>query len=967
MRRIAFLCIGLLLCCGIVIAGETNLCSTKVKEGLKGQVGKAGTFITFSFENDQSPTNGQQATWNTGDIVTWEAAGGGGGGDVTKVGTPVDNQVGVWTGDGTLEGDAGFTWNGTSITLDVASLSILAGSNASGVLTLGGVGGANNENLLLDFETNANAISFSSTTGMATLDFQLITSKYDDGAGVDFGNSSDARMGFEGAGAIDSFQFGLVVGANGTSGYFSLMERADRGNANRRPLAFSVDPVLRIYSADEAEALDYLELYHDQTDAIIDWGGGGLILSGDGTGQDELTVPNDSIDDREIDFGTGANQVSASDIPIALGGGSPTVDQIQEYFDNTGSAGFFLGGALSDGGSGLVDVASGSGFIRTTNDDNVELQSFKWSASAGIAVADNTTQYVYVDDSGVISLSTSEFLETPDKILIGVVTDEGAAIESVFKLGVRLEESIGHAGRFMRGVHGIVRNKRVGGLIFGQSGDANRDVTMTAGQLEWGRTSYTMTAFDTSGADTFTTYSANGQEDAVASQWPNDTFDNAGTLTTMANNKWANLFFWLEPNDKIIMVYGRAEFLSQAGAEAEGVPSSSLPSRISETGLLATRFTFQKSANTTTIESAFDTLFANAAVTDHGNLAGLSDDDHAQYILAAGDTYTGTHDLGGATQFEIVNNATYSPGTTAGQIGLDVTITSHNGMLRYYEGATEMIIPAIPNADLTTTDGHVIDYNAAGNKFTMDSPAAGGETNSLEVVTTGIADTEIPIGTGVDTAVYAALSGDATMANDGVVTVADDQHAHTTTTLSGIVNADIGAAAAIEGSKIVDATTSVEGSTELATTAEIDTGTDSSRSMPVDQFVASKRNIRYIAIRLIASDTDVAVDTDIGGDVKVAWSGTILQSDTLKDQLSARTDTAGTTGTMVVDVHLNGTTIMDTNKLDLETTEKDTNLATTQPDLSTTAISAGDILTFDIDAIHTTAAKGLTVYIAIRE
>jgi len=36
-----------------------------------------------------------------------------GGGDVTKVGTPVDNQVGVWTGDGTIEGDANFTWSGT--------------------------------------------------------------------------------------------------------------------------------------------------------------------------------------------------------------------------------------------------------------------------------------------------------------------------------------------------------------------------------------------------------------------------------------------------------------------------------------------------------------------------------------------------------------------------------------------------------------------------------------------------------------------------------------------------------------------------------------------------------------------------------------------------------------------------------------------------------------------------------------
>ena len=33
-------------------------------------------------------------------------------GDVSKVGTPVNNQIGVWTGDGTIEGDAKLTWDG---------------------------------------------------------------------------------------------------------------------------------------------------------------------------------------------------------------------------------------------------------------------------------------------------------------------------------------------------------------------------------------------------------------------------------------------------------------------------------------------------------------------------------------------------------------------------------------------------------------------------------------------------------------------------------------------------------------------------------------------------------------------------------------------------------------------------------------------------------------------------------------
>ena len=161
----------------------------------------------------------------------------------------------------------------------------------------------------------------------------------------------------------------------------------------------------------------------------------------------------------------------------------------------------------------------------------------------------------YVEDDGVITLNTSEFLEAQDKILIGVVTDEAAAIESTFALGVRLEESIAQLGRYSRRTGGIKKDIRRGGLVFGQSGDANRDITLTTGVLWWGRTEYTISAFDTSGADTFFTYSAGGQENATASQWPNAQYDSAGTLTNMDNNKWAGLWFYIEPDDHMIMIY----------------------------------------------------------------------------------------------------------------------------------------------------------------------------------------------------------------------------------------------------------------------------------------------------------------------------------------------------------------------------------------------------------------------------
>jgi len=47
-----------------------------------------------------------------GGVPTWAAAGG-----VSKVGTPVNSQVGVWTGDGTIEGAASLTYDGSNLQL----------------------------------------------------------------------------------------------------------------------------------------------------------------------------------------------------------------------------------------------------------------------------------------------------------------------------------------------------------------------------------------------------------------------------------------------------------------------------------------------------------------------------------------------------------------------------------------------------------------------------------------------------------------------------------------------------------------------------------------------------------------------------------------------------------------------------------------------------------------------------------
>ena len=156
------------------------------------------------------------------------------------------------------------------------------------------------------------------------------------------------------------------------------------------------------------------------------------------------------------------------------------------------------------------------------------------------------------------------------------------------------------------------------------------------------------------------------------------------------------------------------------------------------------------------------------------------------------------------------------------------------------------------------------------------------------------------------------------------------------------------------------ASTTQKGPVELSTASEIDTGTDSARAMPVNEFVLSKRNVRRVLYRVLANDVDQSALTTVGGDLVLPFAGTIIE-------VGATVDTAGVTGLATFDINKNGSTIMSATKITIDSNEKTSRTAATAPVLTTTTVAVGDILTFDIDAIQSTPAKGLTFYIDIRE
>ena len=110
---------------GILEAGSSNITLTTSTGLLKHEAGgieadisaivKGGLLVgtgTNTIGIKTVGTNNQVLTADSAQAggVKWATAAG--GGDVSKVGTPVDSQIGVWTGDGTIEGTTDFTFDG---------------------------------------------------------------------------------------------------------------------------------------------------------------------------------------------------------------------------------------------------------------------------------------------------------------------------------------------------------------------------------------------------------------------------------------------------------------------------------------------------------------------------------------------------------------------------------------------------------------------------------------------------------------------------------------------------------------------------------------------------------------------------------------------------------------------------------------------------------------------------------------
>jgi len=323
-----------------------------------------------------------------------------------------------------------------------------------------------------------------------------------------------------------------------------------------------------------------------------------------------------------------------------------TLTPISTLITKTGTTGAYTGGAVTAATGLSVSVATGEGFCYDVTNDYVA--NVTWNTTTLSGLSANTTYYIVVDSTGTVSAQTSD----PGLINKIYLSRVRTAASSILWVGKAIMESSHHGNAietFARNMGSIY----ISGSIVTENG--TRGLNVSAGRYQFGTTlinpsggtpvSWTTVYGDGSTGHIFT---------ASQTQINNSTYDNgSGTLASMTAGYYRKDALYTSGDgatEKLFLVIGQTQYSTLVAAEAADLPIP--PDWFSGTiCLIASIIQQQGATHIQEIRSERPTLAFQAsgvsAASVHGNLTGLSADDHTQYLLVSGTrAMTGNLDMG---------------------------------------------------------------------------------------------------------------------------------------------------------------------------------------------------------------------------------------------------------------------------------------------------------------------------------
>jgi len=384
--------------------------------------------------------------------------------------------------------------------------------------------------------------------------------------------------------------------------------------------------------------------------------------------------------------------------------------------------GVFDGGELSYGTGRAVNIAAGYGYLESQSTPGV-VKKITWG-STSITIPINSNRYILVDELGSVLLSGGS-VDPTQYILLGRAAANSTTLQFIDQTPVLGSHQSARLSYASRKSIGAIYNS--GSTVF--NGSDPFLLTVNGGVYYFGD----IKVAPNGGSDiTFVQYYRDGTStfQTLSTTLVNNTqYNNGNSLLSLGTGKFAkhSLYVCGEfPLEQYFLVLAQAQYDTLAEAQEAAIPTPPT-AFVDGVVLLAAIYVEEGAADIVLIEDARPIIgyrpVTVAGTSVHGDLTGLSNDDHTQYLLASGSrAMTGSLDMGG--------NAISNVGNVDG-----VDVSSH--ISRHYFGGADGLTKGTPVelTDSTNVQGTDNTEFAAGNHTHAHGNRGGGTLH--DAVTSG--------------------------------------------------------------------------------------------------------------------------------------------------------------------------------------------------------------------------------------
>ena len=336
---------------------------------------------------------------------------------------------------------------------------------------------------------------------------------------------------------------------------------------------------------------------------------------------------------------------------------------ISKFIRAEASMGLSTGGELTEAGGLAISVAAGSGYLYATGD---YVKEVSWSAMT-LTIPSGTTKYIVVDENAIVSDNAAKG-DGIHSILLGSVYARTANIHYIENTPLSIKLLGNRTIEFINQAFGVVYTT---GSIVTENGV--RQLNITGGERyynldEFIATGGTPVFFEEHWRNGDGTYH-HGPTTATTVQ--NNVYDAGSGLTAMTAGYYAkhSLYVTGEGNyEQYLLVYAQSQHSGLTEVVAANLPTP--PTEfVDSTCIIASIITREGATNIIQIRDERPVVGSSSSSLSssliHGNLQGLTADDHKQYLLV-----DGTRPMEGS--LNMGNQAIISANTING-----VTIESH--------------------------------------------------------------------------------------------------------------------------------------------------------------------------------------------------------------------------------------------------------------------------------------------------